>query len=74
MKVVCEDNEGMTLEYKTVYEDLTSFCLGMIEFVIIERYNVPKENLQVWNSKFVASYKMNRIDIDFLCESFCQII
>ncbi|KAL5253475.1 hypothetical protein ACHWQZ_G013311 [Mnemiopsis leidyi] len=46
-KVVSEDNEGMTLEYKTVHEDLTLFCLGMVEYVIIKRYNVPKENLQI---------------------------
>ena len=38
----------MTIEYKTVHKEMTSFCLGMIEYAICEQYGVKKENLQVY--------------------------
>ena len=55
----------MTLEYKTIYEDLTSFCLGMIEYIIIERYNVPKENLQVKVLETCSNVLMDRMNQTF---------
>ena len=47
----------MTIEYKTVHKEMTSFCLGMIEYAICEQYGVKKENLQVYEieDKFILS-------------------
>ena len=42
-----EDSESMILEYATTYEEMTCFCLGMIEYVLIEKYDVAKQNLQI---------------------------
>ena len=42
-----EDNESMILEYATTYEEMTCFCLGMIEFILCEQYHVAKQNLQI---------------------------